>query len=183
MHAVCCSSGGMRTAAIALCILQLGWPARLPTPLVSFHDPPPPPVHGWHALTRGWRVQAVDPRIMDVKRRVRAARRKLKRESKVSLSDEVVFFDDVAGNEQAKTELREVVDFFRAPEKFRSSGARAPKGVLLVGPPGNGKTLMARQAASRPRAVRCLVWCACHAHRWATAMWSVRPGQARPPAG
>jgi hypothetical protein len=46
--------------------------------------------------------KAVDPRILDVKKRVRAARRSLKRESKVVLSDEIIFFDDVAGNEQAK---------------------------------------------------------------------------------
>lgn len=46
--------------------------------------------------------KAVDPRIMDVKKRVRQARRNLKRESKVVLSDEIIFFDDVAGNEQAK---------------------------------------------------------------------------------
>jgi hypothetical protein len=46
--------------------------------------------------------KAVDPKILEVKKRVRAARRSLKRESKVQLSDEIIFFDDVAGNEQAK---------------------------------------------------------------------------------
>ncbi|MFQ5399637.1 MAG: ATP-dependent zinc metalloprotease FtsH [Anaerolineae bacterium] len=58
-----------------------------------------------------------------------------------------VTFDDVAGVEEAKQELEEVVEFLREPEKFVQVGARIPKGVLMVGPPGTGKTLLARAVA------------------------------------
>jgi cell division protease FtsH len=55
-----------------------------------------------------------------------------------------VLFDDVAGIEEAKEELQEVVTFLKKPERFTAVGARIPKGVLLVGPPGTGKTLLAK---------------------------------------
>lgn len=58
-----------------------------------------------------------------------------------------VTFDDVAGADEAKQELSEVVEFLREPEKFISLGARIPKGVLMVGPPGCGKTLLAKAVA------------------------------------
>ncbi len=58
-----------------------------------------------------------------------------------------VTFSDVAGAEEAKEELKEVVEFLKEPEKFIRLGARVPKGVLMVGPPGTGKTLMARAVA------------------------------------
>ena len=58
-----------------------------------------------------------------------------------------VTFADVAGADEEKQELQEVVDFLRNPEKFREMGARIPHGILLVGPPGTGKTLLARAVA------------------------------------
>ncbi|MCL6750882.1 ATP-dependent zinc metalloprotease FtsH2 [Nostoc sp. CCCryo 231-06] len=58
-----------------------------------------------------------------------------------------VKFDDVAGIEEAKEELQEVVTFLKQPERFTAVGARIPKGVLLVGPPGTGKTLLAKAIA------------------------------------
>ena len=58
-----------------------------------------------------------------------------------------VTFEDVAGVDEAKEDLQEIVDFLRAPAKFHRLGGRIPRGVLLVGPPGTGKTLLARAIA------------------------------------
>jgi cell division protease FtsH len=58
-----------------------------------------------------------------------------------------VTFDDVAGSDEVVTELREIVEFLKTPEKFQAIGGRIPKGVLLAGPPGTGKTLLAKAVA------------------------------------
>jgi cell division protease FtsH len=65
----------------------------------------------------------------------------------LTASTPTVTFDDVAGVDEAKQELHEVVDFLKMREKFQALGARIPKGILLIGPPGTGKTLMAKAIA------------------------------------
>jgi len=67
------------------------------------------------------------------------------------VTEETVTFDDVAGVDEAKEELREVVDFLSHPQRYMRLGARIPKGVLLVGPPGTGKTLLARAVAGEAK--------------------------------
>ena len=61
--------------------------------------------------------------------------------------DSVITFQDVAGVDEAKDEVKEIVDFLRHPDRFSSVGGHIPKGILLVGPPGTGKTLLARSIA------------------------------------
>ncbi|MBR3942487.1 MAG: ATP-dependent zinc metalloprotease FtsH [Clostridia bacterium] len=70
-----------------------------------------------------------------------------KSRAKINQDDKNVKFDDVAGEDEEKEELQEVVDFLKSPVKYQKMGARIPKGVLLVGPPGTGKTLLAKAVA------------------------------------
>ena len=67
-------------------------------------------------------------------------------------SSDSIGWDDVAGVEEAKDELREVVEFLRDRRQFRKLGARVPKGILLHGPPGTGKTLLAKAVAKESNA-------------------------------
>ncbi len=69
------------------------------------------------------------------------------RARRVEASDQHITFQDVAGIDEAKEELTEIVDFLKAPDRYLALGARIPRGVLLSGPPGTGKTLLARAVA------------------------------------
>ena len=71
-----------------------------------------------------------------------------KSKAKIYVEQEVkIRFDDVAGVDEAKTELQEIVEFLKTPEKFSRLGGKIPKGILLIGPPGTGKTLLAKAVA------------------------------------
>ena len=77
----------------------------------------------------------------------RAAHFNRARTRTVNAEGKKITFADVAGADEEKAELQEVVDFLRDPEKYLKLGARIPKGILLVGPPGTGKTLLAKAVA------------------------------------
>ena len=97
-----------------------------------------------------------------------------------------VTFDEVAGIDEAKEELEEIVEFLRTPQKFSRLGGQIPKGALLVGPPGTGKTLLARAIAgeagfrSSPSRVPTSWKCSSASAQAACATCSSRPRRTRP---
>ena len=133
-------------------VLDLELPKRLEDNGVEFTAAPPK--NNWFGSILGW---VIPPLIFVaiwqffISRSAGGAQGALsltKSRAKVYVDgDSSVRFDDVAGVEEAKAELTEIVDFLKNPERYKAIGARIPKGVLLVGPPGTGKTLMAKAVA------------------------------------
>ena len=113
---------------------------------VDVSQPADPTAMSWTAMTGalaflallGFTVyRTTSGRIPSISARARVAER----------GDNVVTFQDVAGVDEAKDEVKEIVDFLKEPGRYSAIGGRIPKGVLLVGPPGTGKTLLARSIA------------------------------------
>ncbi|MEM7594586.1 MAG: ATP-dependent zinc metalloprotease FtsH4 [Cyanobacteria bacterium P01_A01_bin.83] len=135
-------------------VLDLELPKRLEDNGVEF-TAAPPPKNNWLGSILSW---VIPPLIFVaiwqffISRSAGGAQGALsltKSKAKVYVDGEStkVRFEDVAGVEEAKAELTEIVEFLKTPERYKAIGARIPKGVLLVGPPGTGKTLMAKAVA------------------------------------
>ncbi len=135
-------------------IFDLELPKRLEEKGIEFAAAPPPRT-GWFTNILGW---VIPPLIFVAIWQFFLGRRgggpqgalsltKSKAKVYVEGESEKVTFDNVAGVEEAKAELEEIVEFLKNPQRYLKIGARIPKGVLLVGPPGTGKTLMAKAVA------------------------------------
>lgn len=136
-------------------IFDLELPKRLEAKGVEFAAAPPSQ-NGWFGNILGW---VIPPLIFVAIFQFFMGRNGMggpqgalsitKSKAKVYVESDAnkVTFADVAGVEEAKTELQEIVEFLKTPQRFLQIGARIPKGVLLVGPPGTGKTLMAKAVA------------------------------------
>lgn len=114
----------------------------------------PPPKNGWFTSLLGWVVPplifvAIWQFFINRSGGPQGALSIGRSKAKVYVENEKdkITFADVAGVEEAKTELVEIVDFLKSPQRFTQIGARIPRGVLLVGPPGTGKTLLAKAVA------------------------------------
>ena len=124
--------------------------------IIKDYDYPPPETTNWLEILLPWILMAVVLGLMWYFLIARAqggmgpdrmAKFGAARTRGLSETDKKVTFDDVAGADEEKEELREIVEFLRDPKKYIDLGARIPKGVLLVGPPGTGKTLLAKAVA------------------------------------
>lgn len=134
-------------------IFDLELPKRLEDKGVEFAAVPPPK-NSWVTSLLGWVVPplifvAIWQFFLGRAGGPQGALSFTKSKAKVYVEGEAtrITFADVAGVEEAKTELVEIVDFLKSPDRFTRIGARIPKGVLLVGPPGTGKTLLAKAVA------------------------------------
>ncbi|MBW4680767.1 MAG: ATP-dependent zinc metalloprotease FtsH4 [Microcoleus vaginatus WJT46-NPBG5] len=134
-------------------VLDLELPKRLEEKGVEFAATPPPK-NGWFSNIIGWVVPplifvAIWQFFIGRNGGPQGALSINKSKAKVYVEGEAakITFADVAGVEEAKTELVEIVEFLKTPQRFTQIGARIPKGVLLVGPPGTGKTLLAKAVA------------------------------------